>query len=255
MANHTRSSQPVTTTQSSFEILELIKEQNELTLNEIDTEIDLAKSTLHRHLATLEDLGYVTRDGDTYRIGLWFLDLGFSAMRQNKLYQVGKDLAENLAEQTEHTVWLSAEENGLAVHLHKAVGGNPFQNFANVGKRRHLHSLAGGKAILAYLPERRIRSIIDRHGLPARTEDTITDREELFEELERTRERGYAVQFDEAIVGLNGAGAPIRLDDCVVGAVAIAGAANRITQKKIDEVLAEQVLAIANEIEVGLRYS
>ncbi|WP_436343639.1 IclR family transcriptional regulator [Natronorubrum sp. FCH18a] len=255
MANRTRPSQPVTTTQSSFEILELLKERNRLTLNEIDAEIDLAKSTIHRHLTTLEDLGYVTKDGDAYRVGLWFLDLGFSAMRQNELYQIGKDLAENLAEQTEHTVWLSAEQNGLAVHVHKAVGGNPFQNFANVGKRRHLHPLAGGKAILAYLPERRVRSIIDRHGLPARTEHTITDEEELFEALERTRERGYSVQFGEAIVGLNGVGAPIRLDDRVVGAIAIAGAANRIPSEKIDEELADQVLAIANEIEVNLRYS
>lgn len=255
MEKRTQPSQPVTTTQTSFELIELIKERDELTLSELDAELDLAKSTLHRHLATLEDLGYLTRDGDTYRVGLWFLDLGFSAMRQNELYQVGKDLAENLAEETEHTVWLSAEQNGLAVHVHKAVGGNPFQNFANVGKRRHLHPLAGGKAILAYLPADRVRSIFDRHGLPARTENTITDREELFEELERTRERGYSVQFGEAIVGLNGVGAPIRIDDRVVGAIAIAGAANRIPKAKIDEQLAEQVLAIANEIEVNLRYS
>ncbi|ELY62198.1 IclR family transcriptional regulator [Natronolimnohabitans innermongolicus] len=255
MEKRTRPSQPVTTTQTSFEVFELIKERDGLTLSELDAELDLAKSTLHRHLATLEDLGYLVRDDDTYRVGLWFLDLGFSAMRQNELYQVGKDLAENLAEQTEHTVWLSAEQNGLAVHIHKAVGGNPFQNFANVGKRRLLHPLAGGKAILAFLPEERVRSIVDRHGLPARTENTITDEAELFEMIERTRERGYSVQFGEAIVGLNGVGAPIRLEGEVVGAIAIAGAANRIPRAKIHDELAEQVLAIANEIEVNLRYS
>ena len=255
MDNRAQPSQPVTTTQSSFEILELLKEHDGLTINEIREEVDLAKSTIHRHLSTLENLGYVTKEDGTYRIGLWFLDLGFSAMRQNRLYQDGVDLAENLAEQTEHTVWLSAEENGLAVHIHKAVGGNPFQNFANVGKRRHLHSLAGGKAILAYLPEDRVRSIIRRHGLPARTENTITDEEELFEDLERTRERGYSVQYGEAIVGLNGVGAPIRFEDRVVGAIAVAGAANRIQRDKIEGELSDQVLAIANEIEVNLRYS
>ncbi len=55
------------------------------------------------------------------------------------------------------------------------------------------------KAILSAFPDERVRDIVDRHGLPAKTPQTITDPDALFEELATIRERGFALNREEIV--------------------------------------------------------
>jgi len=245
----------VTTTATSFSILETIERHQGATISEIAEELDLAVSTVHRHLVTSLEEGYVVKDGTEYQIGLRFLELGFSAREQLFFFETAKDQIEVLAKRTDEKIRLTALEGYKAVLLYRHMGRSSLKTSSQIGNRRPLHQLAAGKAMLATLPREEIEMILDEHGLSARTDNTITDRRELFEALDKVRERGYGYNLEESIEGLNAVGAAFKDDDGYpLGAVSISGPANRIKGEKLHQELPELLLSAVNEIEINLKY-
>ncbi|WP_435349093.1 IclR family transcriptional regulator [Haloarchaeobius sp. HRN-SO-5] len=257
MAHDDRVNRAVTTTESSIRILESLKARPGQTLAELTDEFDIARSTIHRHLLTLEANDLVVRDEDdgTFSLGLRLLDFGHRARENVEFFDVARDHVDRLAEETGEKVWLVAKEGDSSVHLYKAHGENPLVTSAKVGQRRDLHQLAAGKAILAYLPDDELDDIIDRRGLEETTENTITSERELRDELDDIRARGYAFNIGESITGLNAIGAPIRdEDDYPVGAISISGPANRVKGQLLEAELPDKLLAALDEIHISLRY-
>lgn len=246
---------PVKTVETAFEVLDAVKRLDGAGVTEIAGDVGLAKSTAHRHVRTLHDRGLVVRDGDGYRLSTWFLDYGIHARRRHGLFDVVKPKVDELAEETDEKVWSVTEEHGKGVHLYGATGRHSVRTHARVGKITHLHQFAAGKCIMANLSAERIREIIDEHGLPASTEATITDREELLDHLETVRERGYAFNREEAVSGVHAVGVPIK-DPAgeAIGAVSVAGPANRLKGDLLTEELPELLLGAANEVEVNLAH-
>ncbi|WP_049921297.1 IclR family transcriptional regulator [Halopiger djelfimassiliensis] len=256
MDDTSRSNRPVTTTESSIRILEQLKQNPGGTLDELTDELDLARSTIHRHLLTLEDNDLLVREDGGFYLGLRFLDFGISARNRVPFFDVGRRQVDRLAEETGEKVWLVAKEGDFSVHLYKASGDSPLRTSARVGQRRYLHQLAAGKAILAYLDEEEFRAIIDRQGLLRMTDHTITDADALREELEAIRDRGYAFNTGESIEGLNAVGAPIRNDEGTpIGGISISGPANRVKGDYLKDELPDKLLAAIDEIHINLRYS
>jgi len=103
---------------------------------------------------------------------------------------MAEDIVEQLAEQTEERAQFIVEEHGRGVYLHTATGNHAVQVNSRLGRVKSLHNSASGKAILPQLPEERVEEIVDRWGLEASTENTITDYDELLAELELVRDRG-----------------------------------------------------------------
>ncbi|MFC4439973.1 MULTISPECIES: IclR family transcriptional regulator [Natrialbaceae] len=251
-----RSNRPVTTTESSIRLLEQLKENPGQTLDDLAAASDLARSTVHRHLLTLEDNDFLFREEGRFYLGLRLLDFGISARTRVPFFDVGRRQVDRLAEETGEKVWLVAKEGDFSVHLYKAFGDSPLRTSARVGQRRYLHQLAVGKAILAYLDPDELRAIVERQGLVEMTEHTITDEDELLEELEATRERGYAFNIEESIEGLNAVGAPIRDEDgAPIGGISISGPANRVKDEYLRNELPDKLLAAIDEIHINLRYS
>jgi DNA-binding IclR family transcriptional regulator len=119
-----------------------------------------------------------------------------------------------------------------------------------VGRYYYLHNSAVGKAILAALPETRVNEILDRWGLPAETEYTVTDRETLLEDIARTEERGYSVNDQEAVEGLRSVGVPVTAPHGgVLGALDISGPLYRLPPN--DE-LASMLQDVVDELESEL---
>jgi DNA-binding IclR family transcriptional regulator len=166
---------------------------------------------------------------------------------------LGRSTIEQLAATTGEAVWLVTEESGYGVYLDYALGEQAVQTYARIGTRSPLHCLASGKSILAHLPEERVTEIVERRGLEQRTEHTVGSLEELLDELEVTRERGYAMNDEEAISGTRAVGTAIVVDDAVVGAISTVGPANRMTDRQLDEGIIDHVLGAANELELKLR--
>lgn len=239
-----------------FDITEHIHEHGPVGITEISDELDVAKSTVHAHLNTLSQRGYVVNENGQYRLGLQFLRNGIHARNSYDLYPIAKEKVTQLAQETGERAWCQVEENGVTYYLCGAEGEHPVHPPVQIGEWVHLHQIAAGKAILAFLPEERRHEILDRYGLPAKTEHTITDEEELLSELETVRDRGYAFNEEESLRGLHAVGAPICDDDKTVrGALSISGPANRLTGAKFRDELPELLLGATNELEINVTYS
>lgn len=225
---------PVKTTQTSLEIVEEIRRKNGSTLTELATALELAKSTVHNHLATLTEAGYLVKEGSHYHVGLRFLQFGEHARSRRELYTPAKIQVYRLAESTNEEANFAVMENGHMYSVEYVMGdANPSNpavgsTFLKVGSRFQMHNSAPGKAVLSQLPRERVSTIVDQHGLPATTENTITDRETLFDELDDIQGQGYATNDEELETGFRSIAAPLALPDgTVVGSLSIGGPAYR----------------------------
>jgi DNA-binding IclR family transcriptional regulator len=247
---------PVTTVETMFEIVEYLYRNDDAGVSELATELGRAKSTVHRHLATLVHHGYAVEEDGAYRLGLRFLNLGLHTRNGRPLYHETRTKVDELADRTGERVWCMTVENGRSVHLYGASGDQSVRTDSREGQIGYLHQHAAGKAILAHLPPKQVSVIIERYGLPARTEQTITVTTKLFEQLERIREQGYALNREESIPGLHAVGVPITDEnDNAIGAVSISGPANRLKGETLTEAFPELLLGAVNEIEINLTYS
>jgi len=246
----------VKTAETTLKILEELKDQNGATVTELTDEFPLSQSSIHNYLSTLLEKGYVVREGNEYRIGLRFLEFGGQARYREQLYRIAKDEITELAEETGELANLLVEENGRGIYLHREKGEQAVQTDSYTGHRVHLHNTALGKAVLANLPRERVDEIIDQHGLPATTEQTITDRDELYKELEHIREAGVAFDDEARLNGLRCVAVPIlNNDDEVEGAISLSGPTSRFQGEYFRSEIPAKLDDAANVIELNITYT
>jgi len=235
-------------------ILEAIHTLEGAGVTELADHLDISKGTVHTHLATLNENGFVVKKDTTYRPSLRFLDIGEDVKNDRQLYQVAQEEIQELAEETDTRVQIGVQEFGYVVPIAIALGEHAIAPPTRVGKREYLHCIASGKAILAHLPQERVEEIIDQHGLPARTPYTITEPDELYEELERVREEGVAFNDEEKIEGLRAVGAAILSDTGrVLGSLSASGPISGMKGERFREEIPQAVSNVANTIELNIR--
>lgn len=246
----------VKTVDTAFDVLDGLRELDGARVSELADHLEMAKSTVHRHLTTLENAEYVAKEGDEYRIGLRFLHMGEYARTQKPTHQMAIPVVEDLAAETDERSLFMVEEHGLAVYLYRGTGTHAVQTNSHVGTRRPLHAIAGGKVILAHFSESRVDEIVAARGMPALTDQTITDRDELAAALERVRERGVAYNREEAIAGLNAVAAPVLgPNEQVLGALSVSGPTHRMKGEWFEETVPDLLLGSANELELNIEYT
>lgn len=247
---------PVTAAKVSLEIVETLRELDGAGVSEIADRLDKPTSTVHDHLRTLEQEEYLVKDGDEYYISTRFLQLGDQARSRKKVFEIARPEVNELAEQTGEHANLMIEEHGLGVFLYRARGPDAVQLDTHAGMRVPLQTTALGKTIMAFRPRAEVEEILDRHGLPSVTENTVTDRAALFDTLEQIRERGYAYDDEERVKGMRCVAAPITDDDDrAIAAVSVSGPKSRMQEDRFTNEIPEQIRRCANVIEVNLTYS
>lgn len=250
-----RSTAPVQTTQTTIGVIEALQELDTAGVSAIANYLDIPTSTAFDHLRTLEQYEFVVSDRDGYRLGTRFLRIGGYCRNNNKLYQTAQPEIRKMARKTGEHANLMTEEFGKGVFLAKVEGEDAFQLDTYIGKRVSLQTTAAGKAMLSMLPDDAVEEIIEQHGLPEITPNTVTDRESLFEELDEISERGFATDDGERIRGVRCVGAPLTdSDNEVIGAVSVSGPKSGIQDKRFREEIPNLVLRTANVIEVNLKY-
>jgi DNA-binding IclR family transcriptional regulator len=125
---------------------------------------------------------------------------------------------------------------------------------ATVGQRSPAHCSSQGKAILAFLSPEELREFVRTYGLKAFSGNTLTRFAILRAELERVRQRGYAVDNEEFEEGLKCIGAPVRdHSGAVVAAISIAGPASRLRRGRTPA-LVHSVTSAASRLSASLGY-
>lgn len=247
---------PVKSVETVLRIVDRLMAVDGAELSELTDSLDISKSTIHNYLSTLEQEEYVVKEGTEYNVGIRFLELGAYARARQKIYDIAKPEVAKLAEETGELANLLIEEHGRGSYLVREFGEDAVQVEAHVGTRTYLHSTALGKAILAHLPDERVDEIIDTHGLPEVTEQTVTEREALFDRLEQVRERGFALDDEERLPGLRCVAVPVLSNTGrVLGAVSVSGPTTRMTEERFREEVPRKVLETVNVIELNVTYS
>lgn len=246
----------VKSVKKTFDIINTVQDLDGASLTTLSQEMGMPQSTTHNYLKSLEEAEYLINDDGTYRVGIRFLEHGAYARNRMKIYETAKPEVDKLAAATGELANLLVEEHGLGSYLHRARGEDAVQVEAHVGTRVYLHSTGLGKAILANLPAERRDEIIDQQGLPEVTPRTTTDRDELLDELEEIRERGFAFDDEERLKGLRCVAAPIHSNsDRVLGAISISGPTNRLRGDRYHEELPTKLLEAMNVIELNITHS
>jgi DNA-binding IclR family transcriptional regulator len=251
-----KSKNTVRSSEKTLRILEAIHELEGGGVTEIADHLGMSKATAHHHLSTLEDNEYIVKDGSTYRSGLRLLEMGEQSRRQTGVFDIAKGEIDGLADKTGELANLMIEEHGRGVYVYIAAGEEAVHLDTKVGTRQYLHTSALGKSILAHMPRERFEEVIDRHGLPTQTPNTVTDKNTLEGELEEIRSRGVAFDGEERAEGIRCVAAPIT-DNAggLIGAVSVSGPSTRMKGDRFRKEIPEMVQDTATVIGINVSYS
>ncbi|MGM0605926.1 MAG: IclR family transcriptional regulator [Halobacteriota archaeon] len=246
---------PIKATERSLAIIEEIRNRNGAGVTELADHFKFSKSTVHDHLKTLVQTKYLYREGDEYKVGLRFLNLGGYARQQHDLYEIAKPEIDDLASETGESAKFAVEEYGRGIYLYQSLGENAVRTDSHLGTRVYLHSCGVGKAILAHLPHNRAEKIIEEYGLPQWTKYTITDEDVLFEELAQIRDRGIAIDNEERIRGLRCVAAPVIQNGEVLGSISVSGPTKRFGDEDYEKRIVDLVKSTARVVEINAKYT
>ena len=230
----------------------------ELSLKEITEATGLSKSTCYRLLATLENMRFIDRTPDRarYRIGIKLFELGLIAQNRMNLRRQALPYLVELAETTEETAFLITRDRDEALCIERVEGTYPVKVLAlNVGGRLPLHLGGAQRALLAELPDAEVLRIVEEQGMPKFTETSVTDPQDLLQELQHTRATGYGRSWEDITPGVAAVGAIIKDHTGEgVAAVSIAGIIQRFNAKRYDS-LVQQVKEAAFNISQQMSYN
>lgn len=247
----------VLSVENACELLWVLRAQGTSTISEIEDKLDLSAGTIHTHLATLRQYGLVEKQGVEYRLGPEFIIFGENVRAQAAIYQAARNPVDKLAHKSGAFAHLITEYQGELIVIYEAFGdeaiGKEYYTRERDSPMNYVHCSSAGKAILAHLSDERVEGILEKHGLPEMTPNTITDRDALMAELQTVRERGFAITDEERMKGIRAVGAPIISDnDVVLGALSISGPAGEWRGDVFQEEIPKLVIRAANSAEVNL---
>lgn len=210
----------------------------DLGVSDVSRILGLKKATAHRLLVALRRRGLLAQDplSRRYRLGLKLWELGVMATSQVDWVERVKPYLQQLTNQTGETSHLAVLSDGQVLYVEKVESPRSLRIPSQVGRRLPVHCTAVGKALVAFLPDEVLQSIVARHGLKPFTANTITDLDRLRSELAAARDRGYTTDNEEIEEGLACIGAPIRdYSAHVVAAISIAGPVSRVRSDRMGE--------------------
>lgn len=250
---------PVSAVKRSADIVEVLLEHGTAGVTTVAAALDIPKSTAHDHLRTLERVGYVVNEERKYRLSTRFLHVGESARDSHELFVHGRDETLALADavgETKH-VQLVTEEHGKCASLFapRPRGAQVAGRATPYPRRPHLHTNAPGKVILAHESDEMVERVLEEHGIPRWTPNTITDEDALRATLEQIRETGYAVDDGEVVTGMRGVAAAVVTGDTVHGAIAVYGASGGFELDGADSSVGTLVEEAADEIQANIIFA
>ena len=235
-------------------IMEAVSAVDGITLTSIAHQTGTTTSTAHRILTTLEANGLVTLDRERklWFIGVTAFQIGNGFLRNRKVVDLARPLMRDLMSKIGESVNLGIEDDGTIVYLAQIECHNPIRAFHRPGTRTTIHSSAMGKAILASWQDASIRKLMEKVGMPGFTRKTLTNDRRFFSDLEKTRERGWAFDDEEATIGMRCVAAAISNEfGDVIAAVSISGPTTRLTYDRIGE-LGPMIKRAASEVTQAL---
>ena len=194
------------------QLLDAIAAQDEpASLKTLSAETGLHPSTAFRILASLAEQGIVERTTrGNYQLGIKLMQLGSRVNASVDIRKLALPLMERLRDSLGETVNLTVRETDEVVYIERALAKRMMRVEQVIGSRAPLHVTAVGKLMLGVQGEAACRSYAKRSKLPAYTINTHTKVAALLEDCNTAAKRGYALDNEEAELGVGCIGTLVR---------------------------------------------
>jgi DNA-binding IclR family transcriptional regulator len=224
-------------------ILEAIaKNNNHISITELSKVVDLHKSTVHRLLKSLIELGYVRQNANDshYELTIKLFELGASVVRQNDLIATARPYLEKLSVLSGEVVHLVIPDQTDIIYVDKVESTHTLRMHSYIGKRSPMYCTAVGKAILATRSDDAVRNFWSQISPVKHTPYTIVDLESFLQELEQIRSKGIAYDNEEHETEIRCVGTALsNYSGSVVGAISISGPKQRMTDDVLNKLIPE----------------
>ena len=236
----------------TMDVLELLT-QGPMTVTQVSRELGIPKTSAFDILSALCSRQFAQCDEHKqYSLGLSAYRIGMAYIGGTDLYSAGHARLTKLCRKLQQTVYLAVEDRGRVVYIDKAEQDSPIRFTRRPGDRNELYRTGLGKAIMALRPELAEKL---EYPLPRRTATTVCTREELMEELERTRARGYALDLGEDNQLLRCIAVPVLdREGVAIGALSCSMLASEFEITNV-AVIAAELTAAALDISRALGYT
>jgi DNA-binding IclR family transcriptional regulator len=221
------------------------------TLKVLAAHTGLHASTAHRILNALATHALVERDAHGhYHLGPRLLALAAQARARLDVRAVARPEMERLRDALGETVNLTVREGDEVVYVERAIARRMMRVEQVIGSRAPLHVTAVGKLMLGEAGDTAVADYARRQGLTAFTPNTLTRLAALRRDIAVSLARGYALDDEEAELGVGCIGALVR---DATGAV-VAGLSVSAPMERRQLAWAGQVCAAAGRISARLGY-
>jgi len=228
-------------------------ERQQIGLSEFVSLSGMPKANVLRHLSALEKAGFIKQDKENkkYQLGFKVMELAYLAKKQIKMRDIILPYMKDLKDITGETVCLQVLDGEHGICIERLEPNNNLVYLPPIGSREYLHGGASRKVLLSFLPDERIEDIISK-GLFKLASNTVIDTEQLWQDINAIREKGYSITVSEHVEGVVAISAPIRNDDgSVAASLSVVGPEFRLTEEKkskcLDSLL-ETVKQISREL-------
>lgn len=185
--------------QKIFQVIELLKENREMKLQEIADSLGLYKSTAHRLTSELCRSGYVQRNAETkaYHLGMKFVDISSHIIDNLDIRELSKPGIRHLNDIAKETIHLAVLADTQVIYVEKKESPHAIRMYSQIGRAAPLHCTGVGKAILAFQSPEMIDQMLGSGSLRKYTANTIVARDALLRELAVIRKDGFAFDREE----------------------------------------------------------
>ncbi|AZD11410.1 Transcriptional regulator, IclR family [Pseudomonas chlororaphis] len=236
-------------------LCEFSRRNRTLTAPELARRLALPRSTIFRLLTTLETMGFVTRSGNEYRLGMSVLRLGFEYLASLELTELGQPLLARLCDRLNYPSNLVVRDGRSIVYVAKVSPPSVFSNAVNVGTRLPAHATVLGRILLEDLSLAELRELYPEEHLEQHSHSTPKTVLELFDMVQADRQRGFVSGegfFESAISTV---AAPVRdQSGRIAAALGVTIPTTQIGHVNFEELLS-QVRRSADELSRLLNYN
>ncbi|MGY8710874.1 IclR family transcriptional regulator [Bradyrhizobium sp. 18BD] len=254
-ADHDARDGGVQSVDRALSILETLSEDDEgYRLSDLAVRTGLSASTVHRLLATLESRRFVQFDRaeSKWHVGVRSFTVGASFARRRNFSTQAIPYLRKLRDLTRETANLAVVDDEFIIVLTRMESREIMRSLTQVGGRVAMVTSGVGKAVLATYSDEEVAAVIRHHGMPRLTEKSIVRPSDLFKELEKIRKQGFALDDEEACMGLRCIAAVV-YNDCAepLAAISVSGMTSRLTDDRLPEI-GQIVREVAGELTLAL---
>lgn len=240
----------------SMDILNLFLHHSKLSFNEIVQYSGIPKTSVHRMVLSLEEMGLLAKNEEDskYSLGLLFLQFGHLVAERLDIRQVALPVMHRLHQEVGEAVNLIVRDGSEAIYIEKLDTKQPVRLYTAIGRRTPLYAGACSRVILAFLPYMERERYIDETELKQIASGTIVDKGKLRQAIVESRENGYSVSYSELEDYTAALAAPVfNFKGEIVAGISIAGLDVNYREDKLES-LAEKVKAAALEVSQKLGF-